>query len=59
MNGRQLAEAVRQRHVGLPVIVITGYAAGEQMNGLEVLRKPFGLAALTDLVAAKLAPPEQ
>ena len=56
MNGRQLAEAVLQRHVGLPVIVITGYAAGEPMRGMEVLRKPFELAALTDLVKARLDP---
>jgi len=39
---------------GLPVILITGYAAGEQMRGMEVLRKLSELAALTDLVKARL-----
>ena len=56
MNGRQLAEAVLQRHPGLPVIMITGYAAGEQMRGMEVLRKPFRLMELTDLMKGKLQP---
>ena len=56
MNGRQLAEAVLERYAGLPVILITGYAAGAQMMGMEVLRKPFELVALTDLVKAKLGP---
>lgn len=30
MNGRQVAESVRGRHPGLPVILITGYSAGSR-----------------------------
>jgi len=54
MNGRQVAGAVRGRHSGLPVIVITGYAGGESMPGMEVIRKPFEPAALVSRVGAKL-----
>jgi CheY-like chemotaxis protein len=50
MNGRQVAEAVRGRHPGLPVILITGYSAGESITEMEVIRKPFAPAVLADLV---------
>jgi CheY-like chemotaxis protein len=49
-NGRQVAEAVRGRHPGLPVILITGYSAGESITEMEVIRKPFAPAVLADLV---------
>ena len=59
MNGRQLADAVRERRPTLPVLLITGYA-GTALDdlglgpGMEVLRKPFTLDAFTSRVAAML-----
>ncbi len=50
MNGRQVAEAARQRWPGLPVLFITGYAGsmldGQLAPGMEVIGKPFTLDAL-------------
>jgi signal transduction histidine kinase len=46
MNGRQLAAALREKHAGHPVIVVTGFAPGgmgpddEQVGGDLVMRKP-------------------
>lgn len=51
LNGRQLADAAREKKPDLPVILITGYA-GRALDdnalepGMEVLRKPFALDAL-------------
>jgi signal transduction histidine kinase/CheY-like chemotaxis protein len=47
MNGRQLADAARRRHPGLPVLFTTAYAKdaivhdGRLEAGLELLTKPF------------------
>lgn len=47
LNGRQVADAGRQRRRDLPVLFITGYAAsaavgGEHLEpGMEILTKPF------------------
>jgi PAS domain S-box-containing protein len=46
MNGRQLAEAVRQNRPGLPVLFITGYSGTTLVPGTEVVRKPFNLDTL-------------
>jgi signal transduction histidine kinase/CheY-like chemotaxis protein len=60
MNGRQLADAARAAIPALPVLFITGYA-GTALNsihladGVEILRKPFGLDELTVRVAAILS----
>lgn len=54
MNGRQLADAARERRPGLKVLFITGYAdtilSGKGMlgTGMEVMTKPF---AMSDLAA--------
>jgi CheY-like chemotaxis protein len=59
LNGRQLADLVRQRHPGLPVLLITGYA-GDAIDpaalppGIELLHKPFTLDALASRVQAAL-----
>ncbi len=53
MNGRQVADAVRERHPDLPVILISGYAAGQEMHGMDVLTKPFDPATLADMVMAR------
>jgi CheY-like chemotaxis protein len=59
LNGRQLADAARERRPGLPVMLITGYA-GKALDdaalapGMEVLRKPFALDALTARVCTLL-----
>jgi PAS domain S-box-containing protein len=52
MNGRQLAEVARQRRPDLPVLFITGYAAGAARRsdilgpGMEMISKPFAMDAL-------------
>ena len=54
MNGRQLADAVHERHPNLPIVLITGYAAGQEMSGMQVLSKPFDPATLVKLVDARI-----
>ncbi|HEV7265610.1 MAG TPA: PAS domain S-box protein [Falsiroseomonas sp.] len=54
MNGRQVAEAVRERMPGLPVLFITGYAGAVLPSGVEVIEKPFELDALAQRVQAML-----
>jgi PAS domain S-box-containing protein len=52
MNGAELADELRKRQPGLPVLVITGYAGGELELTLPYLAKPF---RQTDLAAALAA----
>jgi CheY-like chemotaxis protein len=56
LNGRQLAEAVRERVPGLPVLFITGYAGTSLPPGVEVIGKPFELDALARRIQAILEP---
>jgi DNA-binding response OmpR family regulator len=52
LNGRQLADAARQRRPDLNVLFITGYAENAAVGnglvgqGMEVMTKPFALDAL-------------
>ena len=60
LNGRQLADMVRERLPALPVLFITGYA-GSALNehlapGMAVIGKPFALDALAGRVRAMLGP---
>ncbi len=61
LNGRQLADAVRELDADLPVLLITGYAgdaiAGQGRLGprMEILGKPFALDALAQRVAGMVA----
>ncbi|MDQ2104067.1 hybrid sensor histidine kinase/response regulator [Azospirillum isscasi] len=61
MNGRQLAEAVRERRPDLGVLFMTGYAydathgTGILEPGCEVLQKPFETTALVARVTGMLA----
>ncbi len=56
INGRQLADAARQRRLDLKVLFITGYAedstAGSGLldEGMQVMTKPFSLTAFADKV---------
>jgi hypothetical protein len=51
MNGRQLADAARERQPDRKVLFITGYAVeaavGRSLveSGMQVMTKPFGLDA--------------
>ena len=54
MNGRQVAEAARERQPGLPVLFITGYAGAALPPGVEVIGKPFELDTLARRVQASL-----
>ena len=63
MNGRQMADAGRERRPDLKVLFITGYAEtavlghGHLEPGMQVLTKPFPMDALAarikDLIAAR------
>jgi PAS domain S-box-containing protein len=60
LNGRQLADAARQRRPDIPVVLMTGYvgAALDDWSlppGIEVVRKPFKLDDLAERVARILA----
>jgi PAS domain S-box-containing protein len=59
MNGAELAREARALFPGLPIAFVTGFAETDQLEdalGIEVpiLRKPFGIAQLSALVAAQL-----
>jgi CheY-like chemotaxis protein len=54
MNGRQVAEAVRKRMPGLPVLFITGYAGTVLPAEVEVIGKPFKLDSLARRVQTML-----
>ncbi|MCJ2035573.1 response regulator [Methylobacterium sp. J-068] len=64
MNGRQMADAARERRPDLKVLFITGYAEnavlgnGHLRPGMQVLTKPFVLETLAtrikNLIAASL-----
>ena len=53
MDGHQLAEAARQRRLGLKVLFVTGYAESAEVGddsmelGMQLMTKPFAVAALT------------
>ncbi len=58
LNGRQIADAARERRPGLPVLFITGYAGnalqGQLAPGMQVIGKPFALDALAAKVRTML-----
>lgn len=62
MNGRQLADAAREKRPSLRVLFITGYAESsvlDRSNGLsdyEVLTKPFTINDLEEKVRSMLEP---
>jgi CheY-like chemotaxis protein len=61
MNGRQLADAARERLPGLKVLFITGYAEyavardGRLEPGMQVLIKPFRMDAFASTIKALIA----
>jgi CheY-like chemotaxis protein len=56
MNGRQMADAARERRPDLKVLFITGYAEnaaighGHLEPGMQVLTKPFAMEALASRI---------
>nr|WP_288355557.1 PAS domain-containing sensor histidine kinase [uncultured Pseudomonas sp.] len=60
MNGRQLADAARQRQPGLKVLFATGYAEGAELrdgylgDGMDMIAKPFSFDSLADKLKAML-----
>ena len=63
MNGRQMADAARERRPGLQVLFITGYAEnavvgnGHLEPGMHVMTKPFALEALASRIKELIAAP--
>jgi signal transduction histidine kinase/CheY-like chemotaxis protein len=59
LDGRQVADAARQRRSGLPVLFITGYTGSASMEhlepGMQVIGKPFPLGVLTARIGDMLA----
>jgi signal transduction histidine kinase/ActR/RegA family two-component response regulator len=61
MNGRQLADAARERRPGLKILFLTGYAEsvvagnGGMEQGMEVMSKPFALDKLVAKVKAMIS----
>lgn len=55
MNGRQLAEAVRERSPSVPILFITGYATTTLPPGADVISKPFELDDLATGAQALIA----
>jgi CheY-like chemotaxis protein len=60
MNGRQMADAARERPTDLKVLFITGYAENAAINnghlepGMQVLSKPFAMEKLVPLIKSIL-----
>ena len=56
MNGRQLADAARERQQNLKVLLITGYSEGFVVGGglldegMQVMTKPFSLSVFAERV---------
>jgi PAS domain S-box-containing protein len=55
LNGRQVAEAVRERLPAVPILFITGYATTALPPGAEVIGKPFALDDLARRAQALIA----
>ena len=59
INGRQLADIIRETSPALPVLFITGYAGAARLDeldaGMKILTKPFALPMLTEQVEAMLS----
>lgn len=62
MNGRQLAEIARTQRRNLPVLFMTGYAAGAAERsaflapGMRMISKPFPLETLATMLREMLSP---
>ncbi|HEV7251954.1 MAG TPA: ATP-binding protein, partial [Mesorhizobium sp.] len=60
LNGRQLADAAREKRPGLKVLFMTGYAENAVINGgflepgMELITKPFAIDALTQRMRAMI-----
>jgi PAS domain S-box-containing protein len=58
ISGTELADALRRKHLELPVVFMSGYAAGEQGHELferaKFLQKPFSRAELINAICTGL-----
>jgi two-component system NtrC family sensor kinase len=58
MSGLDLADAIREKFPGLPVVLTTGYSASAQdavREGIDVLQKPYDIAALRKIIRNALS----
>ncbi|MGO4701170.1 PAS domain-containing protein [Dyella sp. 2RAB6] len=62
MNGRQLAELIREDHPSVPVLFMTGYAESAAVrstflgHGMAMIAKPFALEDFSQAVRNAIAP---
>ena len=55
LSGTDVLDALRQAGVTVPVILISGHQSTVRKGFFGVLRKPFNLLAMAELVAAAVA----
>ena len=64
MDGLELAESLRERQPGMRVLYISGYSEEAlrrhsiDLDEVDLVAKPFGLATLTEAIEGVLAPEE-
>jgi hypothetical protein len=54
MNGLEVIAEVKRTHPQLPVILATGYADGDHVDGYAVLSEPFQIGDLAHTAKAAL-----
>jgi CheY-like chemotaxis protein len=61
IDGIGLANEIRDRYPGLPIVLSTGYTDSAQKvpDGLHVLRKPFDTDTLTRVIETVMGPEPQ
>ncbi len=58
MNGIELAQSIRRRYPGLPVVLTSGYSnvlAQEGRHGFELLQKPYSVETLSRIIEKAVA----
>ncbi|WP_174301663.1 response regulator, partial [Caulobacter sp. S45] len=60
MGGIEMAQVVRNRYPGLPVVLTSGYSnvlAQEGRHGFELLQKPYSVETLSRIIQKAVAAP--
>ena len=51
LGGLAALARIRERHPGLPVVILSGHAEAIELGAVDVIRKPAALVHLTDAMA--------